>query len=60
MSWQLVLTILAGWTVIPALVWALAHELLPELSPSQTTAYNGRIRDRSRRVNDRGRTGTTP
>jgi hypothetical protein len=28
MSWQLVLTILAGWAVIPALAWALAHEIL--------------------------------
>ena len=28
MSWQLVLTIFAGWTVIPALAWALAHEVM--------------------------------
>jgi hypothetical protein len=28
MSWQLVLTILAGWVVIPALAWALALEVM--------------------------------
>jgi len=28
MSWQLGLTILAGWAVIPALAWALAHEVM--------------------------------
>jgi hypothetical protein len=28
MSWQLVLTILAGWTVVPALAWVLAREIL--------------------------------
>jgi hypothetical protein len=28
MFWEHVLAILAGWTVIPALVWTLAHEIL--------------------------------
>jgi hypothetical protein len=28
MFWERVLAILAGWTVLPALAWALAHEIL--------------------------------
>lgn len=28
MLWKHALAILAGWTVIPAFVWALAHEVL--------------------------------
>ncbi len=28
MFWELVLAALAGWTVLPALVWALANEIM--------------------------------
>jgi hypothetical protein len=28
MFWELVLAVLAGWTVLPALVWALANEIM--------------------------------
>ena len=28
MFWELVLAVLAGWTVLPALVWALANEII--------------------------------
>jgi hypothetical protein len=28
MFWERVLAILAGWTVIPALAWTLAHEIM--------------------------------